>query len=186
METHTPNPAERFTIIREQMRLRLVARGAGPLVVLLWDLFLRLLTEFAIHAQRARQQQACRDHAGAEPGRIGAPAADAGADRQGTAGPPDAGARPAAAAAVAAAADTSVIDRATDEDCIRDEPGARTACARTPRDPQHSAAIARAVAVLEHGSPVFEARFAKMDSTTQVELSPFSYDLATLSDCCRA
>jgi hypothetical protein len=55
---------------------------------------------------------------------------------------------------------------------------------RRPRERQHRAAIARAVAALEYGSWVLEARFAKMGFRTWVELRRFRYDLAIMADCC--
>jgi len=192
METHTPNPAEPFTILREELRLRLVTRGESAMVVLIADMFMRLLAFLASRPARAPRQPACRDDAGAqperpEPERIGAPAgfaapaADAGPDRQAAPGRPDAEPRPAAAAAVAAAPDTPAIDRTTPEDCLRDEPGPRTACARPPREPRHSAGIVRSVAVPDYGNPVLQARFAKMALRTWVEPCQFRYGLATNS-----
>jgi len=179
METHTPNPAEPFTILREELRLRLVARGESPLVLLIADLFMRLLALLASRPERAPRQRACRDDAGAEPGRpepqrIGAPG--------GFAAPtPDAGPRAPSTAAVAAACDTPVIDRTTPEDCLRDERAARTPCARPPHERRHSAAIVWSVAVPDSASPVLQARFAKIASSTRVELCHFRYDLATIS-----
>jgi len=171
METHTPTPAELVTILRGELRLRLVARGERPLVVLIADLFMRLLALVAIRSARAPRQQAPRHDAGAEPGRpeparidapagFAAPAADAGPDRQAAAAGPDAEPRP---AATAAASDTPVIDRETHEDCLHDERGTRTPCARPPRQPRplvrRKVAATASVAVLHYGSRVVEARF---------------------------
>ena len=206
METPTPTSAavERFTNIRDKLCRRLDAEGprygiARAVDLLVLALITYMIALAIIRAERAAE--ACRDVAGAEPGRpepgrIAAPggvaaiAGNAGADRQGAPGRPDSEVRVAATAAVAAAADTPVIDRATPEACIRDEPGARTACARPPRERRPRvqrpvAAIARPVAVLEYGSPVFEARFTKMGLRTWADLRRFRYDIATLADCCR-
>jgi hypothetical protein len=209
METHTLNPAERLTILMEELRPGL---GAGPLRVLMWDLLTHLMRLFASLAERGPQQQACRDDPGAQPGRphlghIGAPggaaaaAGEGGGDRRyaaggGAAGGPDAGGRAAIGPAVAAAGGTLVIDGATQddcigEDCIGDEGGVAAAYGRRPRERRprerrHRAAVARAVAVLEYGSRVLQARFAKMGLIGRVELRRFRYDLAMMADCCRA
>ena len=199
MEIHTPNPAERLTILMEELRPGL---GAGPLRVLMWDLLTHLMRLFASLAERGPQQQACRDVPGVAPGHIGAPgdfaavAGDGGADRRyvaggGAAGGPDAGGRAAIGPAVSAAGGTLVIDGATQddcigEDCIGDEGGVAAACERRPRERRHRAAVARAVAALEYGSRVLQPRFAKMGLIGWVELRRFRYDLAMIADCCRA
>ena len=68
MESHSPNPTERFAIKIEELR---PAPGAGPLAVLVWDLLTCLLRLVASLAERGPQQQACRADAGLEPGRRG-------------------------------------------------------------------------------------------------------------------
>jgi hypothetical protein len=198
METHTPNPAKRLTILMEELG---PAPGAGPLRVLVWDLLTCLMRLFASLAERGPQQQVFRNDTGVEPGRphlghsgasggAAAAAGDAGADRRGAAGRPDAQGRVAVSAAVAAADGTRVIDGATQEDCIGHEASVAAACGRWPgeRRPderRHRAAIARAVAALEYGSRVLAARFAKMGLIGWVELCRFRYDLAMITDCCR-
>jgi len=140
METHTPNPAERFDIIRAELRLRFEASGtrhgiAGLLDVLILRLFMSLISVFASLAERRARQQNCQDGAGVEPGN-GGEVGDFAADRSGDADPPDAGRRVAVRTAVAAAGGKLVCDDGTDDGCIRDEGGARsvrtTACGREP------------------------------------------------------
>ena len=189
METHTPNPAKRLTILMEELR---PAPSAGPLRVLVWDLLTCLLRLFASLAERGPQQQVFRNDAGAEPGRphlghIGAAVAAgaAGADRRGAASGPDARGRVAVSAAVAAADGTRAIDGATQEYCIGHEAGVAAACGRRPAERRHRAAITRAVAALAYGSWVLQARFAKLGLIGWVELRRFRYDLAMMADCCR-
>ena len=163
METSTPDPADRFTILRQELRLRFDAHGPmhgieGVLRVLLFGLFMCLINLAASRAERAPRQQACPD---------------------------DAGAGPAASAAVAAAGNTPAIDCTTHEDCIRVERGARTACARPPREQRHRAAIVHAVAVSNYGNWVLRTRFAKMGLRAWVELRQFREVLATITDCGR-
>jgi hypothetical protein len=166
METNTPNPAKRLTILMEELR---PAPGAGPLRLLVWDLLTCLMRLFASLAERGPQQQVFRNDAGAEPGHphlgnIGAAAAAGagGADRRGAASGPDAWGRVAVSAAVAVADGTPLIDGATQEDCIGHEAGVAAVCGRRP------------------------ARFAKMGLIGWVELRRFRYDLAMMADCCRA
>jgi hypothetical protein len=190
METHTPNPAERLTILMEELR----PTGAGPLRVLIWDLLTSLMRLFASLAECGPQQQVFRNDAGVEPGRVGAPggfAVAAGDGRRSAAGGPNAGGRAAVSAAVAAAGATPEIEGATQndcpgDDCIRHEGGVRAVRERRPRERWHPAAIARALAVSEYGSRVLEARFAKMGLRGWVSLYRFRYDIAMMADCCRA
>jgi hypothetical protein len=188
METHTPNPAKRLTILMEELR---PAPGAGPLRVLVWDLLTCLMRLFASLAERGPQQQVFRNDAGMEPGRphlghigVAVAAGVGGADRRGAAGGPDARGRVAVSAAVAAADGTRAIDGATQEDYIGHEAGVAAACGR-PGERRHPAAITRAVAVLEYGSRVWGVRFAKMGLRGWVELRRFRYELAMMADCCR-
>ena len=145
METDTPDPAERFTILRGELRLRFDAHGprhgiARVVDVLMWHLFMHLISVFESLAKRRAERQACGDGAGAapvgalpsrarqilrcdavigeaEPGRVGAHGGFAaaggggGAERRAAADGPDAGRRVVARAGVAAAAaDKPVID----------------------------------------------------------------------------
>jgi hypothetical protein len=163
--------------------------------MLMWHLFMRLISLFASLAERGPQQQACRDDAGAGPGRLGAPAGfvaaggDVGADCRGDGGAPDAGRRVAVSAAVAAAGGTPAIDGATQEDCIRNEGGIRAVCGRPPRGRRqlaaNLAAMGRTVSALDHGRRVLQVRFAKMELRARVELRRFDSDIETLADCCR-
>ena len=78
METNTPNPADRVSVLRQELRLRFEAHGPmhgieGALRVLLFGLFMCLINLAASIAAR----QACRDGAGAAPGRLDADRQDA-------------------------------------------------------------------------------------------------------------
>ena len=154
METHTPNPADRFTILRQELRLRFEAHGPmhgieGAVRALLFGLFMYLISLAASLAER----QACRDRAGPEPVRIDAPAGLAAAveaaadDRPAAAAGPNPGRQAAVSAAVATPRGTPAIDAATHEICIRDESGTHAPC-----EQRHPTAIAR------------EAGFWKLDS----------------------
>jgi len=189
MQTYTLNPAERFAIKMEELRH---VPGGEPLAVLLWELFVCLMRLRASLAER-RRRAACRCDAGARTVRVGvaggaaaAAADDGAADCRGAAGGPDAGGR----AAVVVVGGTLAIDGATGDDCIGDEGGVRSACGRQPRERRprerwHGSAIARGVAVLEYGSGVLAARFAKIGLRGWVELCRFRCDLAMNVDCCR-
>jgi len=195
MQTYTLNPAERFAIKMEKLRH---VPGGVPLAVLLWSLFVRLMRLRASLAER-RRRAACRYAAGAGTGCVGvaggaaaAAADDGAADCRGAAGGPDAGGR----AAVVVVGGALAIDGATGDDCIGDEGGVRSGCGRQPRErwprerwPRerwHGAATARGVAVLEYGSGVLAARFAKIGLRGWGELRRFRYDFATIADCCGA
>jgi len=125
------------------MEERRPALGKDPLRLLFWDVLMCLVRLLGYLAERAPQQQASSDAAGAEPARIGAPAGsdmvagDAGADRQGAAGGSVPQGRVAANAADAATVATPVIAAATPDDCITDAVAVRAAS-----EPPHLAAIA--------------------------------------------
>ena len=168
METHTPTPAERFTLIRGKLRARLDAEGRRYSIDRVVDLLVLEILTFMIglcisRAEQGAEQQPCRDGAGAEPGP--AAAGDDGADRQGAARGPDARGR----VAVSAAGGTPVID------------GVTAVCERQPHERQNWAAMARIVPAVNYGSRVLEARFAKTELRTRVELCRFHCDIATLS-----
>ena len=185
METHTPNPAERLTILMEELR----PTGAGPLRVLIWDLLTSLMRLFASLAERGPQQQVFRNDAGVEPGHIGAPggfAAAAGDGRRSAAGEPNAAGRAAVSAAVATAGATPEIEGATQNDCPGDDCIEHEGGVRAVHERWHPAAIARALTVSEYGSRVWEARFAKMGLREWVNLCRCRYDIAMMADCCRA
>jgi len=164
METHAPDPPDRFTLLRAELRLRFDAHPPmhgieGALRALLFGLFMYLISLAASLAER----QACRDRAGPEPGRpeprcpepvrIDAPAGLAAAveaaadDRPAAAAGPNPGRQAAVSAAVATPRGTPAIDAATHEICIRDESGTHAPC-----EQRHPTAIAR------------EAGFWKLDS----------------------
>jgi len=114
METHTPTPAERFTILKGELRLRLDARGrrhgiAGIVDVLVGALLMRVIGLFASLAEQRSRQQAIRDGAGGELECIGAAGgfaavdADSSGDRRRDADAPNAGRRGAGSAAIAGA-----------------------------------------------------------------------------------
>ncbi len=97
METHTLTAVERYTNIRERVRLRLHAEGAKydisrAVDLLLLELLTWMISWAAERSEWRLQQQACVENAGVEPGcsdaagGLAAPAADAGADRRGNAG----------------------------------------------------------------------------------------------------
>ena len=154
METHIPNPAEPFTILKGELRARFAARGprhgiARVVDVLMLGLFMTVISLFARLAER---QAVCRDGAGAEPGRLDA-AAGVAADRVVDAGAPDAGRRVAVRAAVAAADSMLVCDDGTDEGCIRKEAGVRRVWTT----------VTQGVPALEYGCRVFGVVFAKTE-----------------------
>jgi len=192
METPTLPAAERFTIIREKLRLRLDAEGpryniARAVDLLVLELITWMISLAISRAERGLDQQACQDDAGVEPGCIRAAGGfagddgDGGADRREAADAAHAGGRVAVKAAVAAADGVPVIDGATQENCVSDEVCVRAECERRPCELRHLVAVAHAVAVLECGSWGLEARFAKMELGTWVELRRFRYDLAMVT-----
>jgi len=162
METSTPDPADRFTILRQELRLRFDAHGPmhgieGVLRVLLFGLFMCLINLAASRAERGPQQRACRPGAGAqperpEPERIDAPGdlaaavEHAGTDHQGAAARSSAGRRLAVSAAAAAAGAQRVADGPADDG---------------PANHGHAAAMARTVSALHYASRVVQVPFAK-------------------------
>jgi hypothetical protein len=161
METHTPTPAERFTILREKLCRRLDAEGPRYNVARMVDLLVLQIIMYMISVfisreqqgaqQQGAQQQACRDDAGVEPGR--AAAGDAGADRP-AARAPDARGRAAVSAEVATADEPLVVD------------GMAPACERRPHERRpherrHWPAMARTVPAMDCGSRVLDGLFAK-------------------------
>ena len=172
METHTPDPPDRFALLRQELRLRFEAHGPmhgieGALRVLLFGLFMCLINLAARRAERGAQRQACPDGASAEPGPIDAPG-----DAAGRSG---AGGRVAVSAAVATAAGAPVIDGATNEDCIRDE---RDACSISPTVPRSTPAMARTISAVDYGSPVLQAPFAKTSLPDRRKIVSISFRLS--------
>jgi len=200
MTTHTPTPAERFIILKGELRLRLDARGArhgiaGVVDVLVGALLMGMLSAFARLAERRSRQQAIRDGAGGELECIGAAGGfaavggDGCGDRWRDADAPDAGRRVAGGALVAAAGSVLVCDGVTDESCIQDEGGVAVASEQPPSGPRYQAAnlaeMGWANAVLGRGRRLLEGPFAKMELRTKVELHRNRFDNVTLVDCCR-
>jgi len=206
METPTPNPAERFAILKEELRLRVKARGArhgfaGVVDAMIGALFMVVIGLFMRLAQRVAERQACRDGAGAEPGPDGGFAAtggDGGADRRADAGAPVARGRAVVWAAVATAewgaernacigddgtvraplpvAAAKVVD-------VRPEPVLVRPLGPT-RGPS-TTAERHSLCHLAYGFRIFEVRFAKMGLKGWVESCPIRSGLATLVNCCR-
>ena len=196
METHTPAPGERLTIIRGKLCARLDAEGPRYGVGRMVDLLvLEVMTYFigliiSRAEQRLQQQEACREDA-VTAGGVAAADADDGADRREVADAADAGRRVAGrrvagSAAVDAVAGTPVIDGATQEDCIRDEGAVGAACGRW-----HVVVMAWTVSALDSGRRVLDVpleetgQFAKTELRTRVELCRFRSGIAMLADCCR-
>ena len=179
METDTPNLAERFILLKGELRLRIDARGArhgiaGLLDVLIGALLMRVIGLFARLAERRARQQACRDDADVELRRLGAPGS------------------------FAAARGVLVCDA-----CVGDEGGMRGCLSRCSNENHGCSAGAcpratlRADAGAGHdGGTSFIAPlgvrtsgfgrfFAKIGLRGWVELRSFCYDTVILSDCCR-
>jgi hypothetical protein len=195
METPTPTPTavERFTIIKEKLRLRLEAEGprygitrAVDLLVL--ELITWMISLAAARAeQRLQEQEACRDDAVAEPGPPGGFAVaggDSGADCPGVAGGPG----PQGRAVVRATGGAPVVDGAAHQDCIAamvcaqhvdDSRGDGGAWSQRngPRWPEPSL-------ILSSRSVVLQVRFAKIGLMGGVDFCLFRCYFETSSDCC--